>query len=246
MLMLSVDASAKAVSVAISEDDSLLGSFYLNVPQTHSETLMPMIVKLLEMTGRTISDMNCLAVTVGPGSFTGVRIAVSCIKGLAMPNNIPCIPISTLEAIAAGGLAAEANVICAVMDARRNQFYNANFIVQNGCLHRLTEDRAISAAELSAELNQIEAPVLLFGDGAAVAYAQMTDSEQVKRACDTNETLPHIRMAAQQAQHQRAAYITGLAYERYQQQQTIPADELIPVYLRPSQAERERAERQDK
>ncbi|UKI23476.1 MAG: tRNA (adenosine(37)-N6)-threonylcarbamoyltransferase complex dimerization subunit type 1 TsaB [Anaerotruncus sp.] len=138
--MLSVDSSAVTASAALTENGNIIKSEFLNAGLTHSETLMPMIDKVMQ--GFDYSKLDAIAISAGPGSFTGVRIGVATVKGLAFVNNTPCIPVSTLEA-AAYNFANENAVICAVMDARRMQFYNALFKAENGKIIRLCEDRAI-------------------------------------------------------------------------------------------------------
>lgn len=118
MLILGIDSSAGPASAALVEDGCLLGEFYIHTKQTHSQTLLPMVQQLLASAGRSCGDLDALAVSHGPGSFTGVRIGISCVKGISFSNDIPCVGISTLEAIAYGGLAAEGSVLCAAMDAR--------------------------------------------------------------------------------------------------------------------------------
>ena len=140
MLLLSVDSSAVTASAALTEDGRVIKSEFINKGLTHSETLLPLIENVME--GCAYKRLDAIAVTAGPGSFTGVRIGVATVKGLAFPYDIPCISVSTLEAIAYN-FTDEKAVICAVMDARRMQFYNALFKVENGRVTRLSEDRAI-------------------------------------------------------------------------------------------------------
>ncbi len=140
MLLLSVDSSAVTASAALTEDGRVIKSEFINKGLTHSETLLPLIENVME--GCAYKRLDAIAVTAGPGSFTGVRIGVATVKGLAFPYDIPCISVSTLEAIAYN-FTDEKAVICAVMDARRMQFYNALFKVENGRVTRLCEDRAI-------------------------------------------------------------------------------------------------------
>ena len=170
MLILGIDSSASAASAALVENGRLLGESYVNTKQTHSQTLLPMVETLLRSLQRSCKDLDALAVSHGPGSFTGVRIGVSCVKGMAFPNSTPCVGISTLEAIAYGGLAWEGAVLCAVMDARCGQVYNALFRANQGRLQRITEDRALSIEQLGEECRGFQEPVLLLGDGAELCY----------------------------------------------------------------------------
>ena len=151
MLVLGIESSATAASVAVVEGEKLLGQYYCNTAMTHSQTLLPMAEALVQSLGKTWADFGLLAVSAGPGSFTGVRIGVSCVKGIAFAHNIPCCGVSTLEAIAYNGLACEGSILCAVMDARCGQVYNALFQVEKGALRRLTEDRALAIEALGEE-----------------------------------------------------------------------------------------------
>lgn len=225
MLILAIDASASSASAAIREDGKLLGEFFINTKQTHSQTLFPMVENLLKAAGKTCADFDVMAVSSGPGSFTGVRIGVSCVKGLALSNNTPCCGISTLKTIALAGRGYEGCVICAVMDARCGQVYNALFRVENGELIRLTEDRALSVEALSQECVPYGGRVVLSGDGASLCY----QSFQKWGA----------RLAPEEIRFQRASSVALAAEKLAAGGQTVTAAELTPVYLRLPQAERE-------
>lgn len=225
MRILAVESSAAPASAAIWQDGHLLGEHFLNTGQTHSQTLLPLVENLLTSLELTCNDIDLFAVTNGPGSFTGVRIGVSCVKGLAFPQNTPCVGVSTLAAIAAGGQALEGAVLCAAMDARRAQVYNALFEVKNGELVRLTEDRAISIADLTAECAPFGERVVLFGDGAALCYESM-------KAIGA-------RLAPVSIRYQRASSAAFLAERAAQSGAAVSPAALLPTYLRPPQAERE-------
>lgn len=225
MLVLGIESSAAAASAAVVEGDRLLGQFYCNTAMTHSQTLLPMAEGLLRSLGKSCRELDLLAVSVGPGSFTGVRIGVSCVKGMAFPNNRPCCGVSTLEAIACGGLACEGSIICAVMDARCGQVYNAIFRVENGTLHRVTEDRALAITELSEECREYGARLVLFGDGAVL--------------CHKTFSAWGARLAPESQRYQQAAGVAFLGQQRAEQGLAVSAAELMPVYLRLPQAERE-------
>ena len=141
MLILAVDATGGAASCALAQEDVLLAESYLNIGYTHSETLLPLIEGMLHTARRTMEQVDRLAVTVGPGSFTGIRIGLATVKGLAFARGIPCVPVSALEAMAVLCPPVE-GVLCPAMDARRSQVYNALFAWQEGALRRLTPDRA--------------------------------------------------------------------------------------------------------
>lgn len=217
MLLLSVDSSAVTASAALTEDGRVIKSEFINKGLTHSETLLPLIENVME--GCAYKRLDAIAVTAGPGSFTGVRIGVATVKGLAFPCDIPCISVSTLEAIAYN-FTDEKAVICAVMDARRMQFYNALFKVGNGRVTRLCEDRAISIDALREELKAYK-NVIIAGDGAELCY--------------NNLNLENIALAAEDKRWQNGVGVSKAA----ENIKTIKAEALMPVYLRLSQAERE-------
>lgn len=217
MLLLSVDSSAVTASAALTEDGRVIKSELINKGLTHSETLLPLIEKVME--GKKYSQLDAVAVTAGPGSFTGVRIGVATVKGIAFPYNIPCISVSTLEAIAYN-FTDENVLICAVMDARRMQFYNALFKAENGRIIRLCEDRAISIDDLREELNKYE-NVVIAGDGAELCY--------------NNLNLENTALASEDKRYQNGVGVSKAAENK----KMINADALMPVYLRLSQAERE-------
>ena len=226
MLILALEASAKAASVALMEDDMLIAQYSQNCGLTHSTTLLPMAEDLLKNTGKCLADVDLIAVSHGPGSFTGIRIGVSTVKGLAWASDKKCTGVSTLEAMAWHGLAA-GGLVCPVMDARRSQVYNALFEIASGEPKRLTPDRAISLEELAKELASCDREPLLVGDGAELTFKYLTEQGI---AC---------RIAPQNLRYQ-SAWGVGMAAQRCE---PGTADDLLPVYLRLSQAERERQER---
>lgn len=228
MLTLAFESSAKAASVALSRDGDLLGQYFQNCGLTHSVTLLPMAEALLKNNALAVSDVDLFAVAHGPGSFTGVRIGVSTVKGLAWAAEKPCVGVSTLEAMAWNGLRAPADaVICCTMDARRSQVYNALFRLRNGAPVRLCEDRPIGLAELTAELQALGRPVFVTGDGAHLAAATLTEAGL------------RVTLAPEPVRYQTAWGVCMAARDK----QPGSAHDLLPVYLRLSQAERERQER---
>lgn len=232
MLVLGIDSSASAASAAVVEDGKLLGEYFVNTKQTHSQTLLPMVEGLLSSLGRTCAEFDLMAVSAGPGSFTGVRIGVSCIKGLALPHNARCCGVSTLETIAYGGVACEGGILCAVMDARCGQVYNALFRAEHGGLRRLTADRALSIDSLSEECKTYGKELVLFGDGAELCYKTFTAWG--------------ARLAPENIRFQRAASTAFLAVQAAERGETVSAGELVPSYLRLPQAERELKKRTEK
>lgn len=232
MLILAIDSSASPASAAVLEDGKLLGEFFVNTKQTHSQTLLPMVENLLKALGKTCGEIGLFAVSSGPGSFTGIRIGVSCVKGLALPNDTPCCGVSTLEAIAMGGISCEGALVCAVMDARCGQVYNALFRVEHGSLQRLTADRALSVEELEAECAPLGEQVILFGDGASLCHKTFSQWG--------------ARLAPEPIRFQRASSVALAAAEMAERKETVTAAELLPGYLRLPQAERELKKRKEK
>ena len=230
MLILAFETSAKAASVALHDGAKLLGESYQNTGLTHSQTLMVMAEDLLKQCGYTAKDVTHVAVAAGPGSFTGVRIGVAAAKGLAWGLQVPCHGVSTLASMAEN-LGIYEGIVCACMDARRNQVYNALFRAEQGTLCRLTEDRAISLAELGAELERMEGPVYLVGDGSTLTKQTLGD---------------RVILPAEHRMHQRAAGVALVAAAEIAAGVVADAESLQPNYLRLSQAEREKLERQSK
>ena len=228
MLILALESSAKAASVALCRDGALIAQTVQCSGLTHSRTLLPMAEDLLKNAGVSLSDVDEIAVAHGPGSFTGVRIGVSAAKGLAWGAQKPAVGVSTLEAMAWHGLAAsEGALVCPVMDARRNQVYNALFEIRGGKPERLCEDRAISLDVLCAELGKMKKCAFLVGDGAALCYNTCLGKE-----------IPAV-LAPENLVQQSAWGVAMAAAGR----KPGTADMLLPVYLRLSQAERERQAR---
>ena len=226
MLILAFESSAKAASAALVKDGRLLSQSTQISGLTHSRTLLPMAEDLLKNCELTLRDIDVFAVAHGPGSFTGIRIGVSTVKGLAWAAEKPCVGVSTLEAMAWHGVAA-GGIICPVMDARRSQVYNALFEIRDGQPVRLCEDRPIALSELAGEVKALPSPVFLVGDGAALTAAYF-DAEGIS-----------YRVAPDNLLWQDAWGVAMAALDKA----PGSADGLLPVYLRLSQAERERQER---
>ena len=226
MLILALESSAKAASVALMEDEKLIAQYSQCSGLTHSRTLLPMVDDMLKNTENTVAGVDLIAVAHGPGSFTGIRIGVSTVKGLAWAADKMCVGVSTLEAMAWHGVPA-GGIICPVMDARRSQVYNALFKIENGRPVRMTEDRPIALEELAKEVTALGAPVFLIGDGAALCFEYFTA-----------HGVPCV-MAPDNLRWQDAWGVAMAAADKTPGN----ADELLPVYLRLSQAERERQER---
>ncbi len=230
MLILALDSTALVGSVALCEDDRLLGEFTVNTGHTHSETLLPMVEAVLNTCGKTVRDIDLFACTAGPGSFTGVRIGAATVKGLAYGKEKPCLGVSTLEALAYNAEAFD-GIVCPVMDARRAEVYNAVFSSDGHTMTRLCEDRALAIDELGDELTCYDRPVYLVGDGAKLVYTALSE-----RLGDRLVLLP------ERIRHQSGYAVAQCARRAYENGARGTDSELVPVYLRPSQAERTRAE----
>ena len=226
MKILAVDTSATAASVAVAEENKLIGEFSINTALTHSQTLMPMVDELLNNTGLSVNDIDAVAVNAGPGSFTGVRIGVAAVKGIAFPKNLPCVSVSTLESMAYNMLGNDC-IVCSVMDARCSQVYNALFRVKGCTVTRMTDDRALSLTDLKNELRNINEKVVLVGDGAVLCSKFL------------GEELENIMLAPFNNRIQTASSVAYAAFEKINNGETLTADELMPVYLRLPQAQRE-------
>ena len=226
MLILAFESSAKAASTALVKDGKLISQYSQCSGLTHSRTLLPMGEDMLKNAELKLSDVDLIAVAQGPGSFTGIRIGVSMVKGLAWAGDKACVGVSTLEALAWHGVAL-GGYVCPVMDARRNQVYNAIFRIEDGKPVRVTEDRPIALEELADEIRALNAPMFLVGDGAELTYKYLT---QAGIECS---------IAPENLRWQSAWGVAMAAQDKT----PGTADDLLPVYLRLSQAERERAER---
>ena len=228
MKILAVDSTATTASIAITEDELLLAEYTVSNGNTHSETLLPMIESALHTLALSVSDIDIFACSAGPGSFTGVRIGAATIKGLAFGSKKPCVAVSTLEALAYN-LIGTSSLICPVMNARRSQVYTALFESDGENLTRISEDLAISIAELDDLLSKTEREVSFCGDGYDV-------------------TLPEIKLTRyattpKRARIQSAYSVACVALKKYNSGEFVSDTELVSTYLRPCQAERELAEK---
>lgn len=231
MKILAIESSAKAVSAALCEDAFLLAEAYQNNGLTHSTTLLPLCEQLLRSAGTALRDVGLIACAQGPGSFTGLRIGLSTAKGLAWADELPCMGVSTLEAMA-WNAAAVPGILCCCMDARRGQVYNALFESDGaGGLVRLTEDRAISAGALLEEKKQRGVPYFLIGDGALLCYNA------------GREQASGLTLAPENLRYQSAWGVARAALRKLETEQPVSGAALEARYLRLSQAERERKER---
>ena len=227
MILLSFDTSAGTASTALLEDERVIGQSALTDGNRHSEVLLPMAERLLEAGGLTADDVDLFCCTTGPGSFTGVRIGVATVKGLAFGRNVPCIGVSALEALAVTA-AGTAGLICPVLDARRNQVYHALFESDGTGIRRLGEDAVGDLDELCGTLFKIGKPVCFCGDAARAAQDRFQGTGTVLFP-ETADTC--------------AAGAARAALRLYREGVRTRDTDLRPVYLRVPQAERERLER---
>lgn len=236
MHILALDATAVTASVAIVCDDHTRALMSADNGLTHSEHLLPMVNAVLDTSGLSIESLDLLACTAGPGSFTGVRIGVATLKGLAFGRDLPCVGVSTTEALAEG-LAPLGGILIGVMDARRAQVYCGVFTIRDGTLVRLAEDRAMALSDLVSEVMGAypDAPVWLAGDAYQMAYDAFSSAGCTCLA----ETPKELRAP-------NAAAIARCALRKHLAGLSVRDTDLHPVYLRLPQAERELIEKEKK
>lgn len=223
MKILSIDSSSVTASVAITENGKILSEKFINNGLTHSQTLMPMVEEAINESKISVKDVDLFAVTNGPGSFTGVRIGISCVKGMADALSKKCVAVSTLEAIAEP-LKNQDVIACAVMDARCNQVYTAVFNQGN----RLCEDKAVLIDELGEELKQYDKKIVFIGDGSVLCYEKLCENIQNCETADENIRYVH------------GSSVGFIAEEKIKNgEEPINSANLVPFYLRLPQAERE-------
>jgi tRNA threonylcarbamoyladenosine biosynthesis protein TsaB len=228
MKVLSLDTSAEVCSAAVCDGSRLIAEMTVNTGNTHSQTLLPVIEQILKISGVSLDEIDLYSCSTGPGSFTGVRIGVATLKGIAYGKNKPCVSVSTLEALAYN-LVGYDGIICPVMNARRNQVYNALFECKDGVLTCLCDDRALAICELDDELSLFDKPIYLCGDG-----YEITEKGILKTK---------IQRVPERLRLQSAYSVACCAYKKYNSRDLLNDKTIAPIYLRPSQAERERNER---
>lgn len=224
MKTLGIDTSAKTCSAALYENSACLSSRFLGEGLTHSQTLLPLIKDILNESGLSLDELDLISITAGPGSFTGLRIGISTVKGLAFSDDIPCVGVSTLAACAENCTEFEGALVCPLMDARRGEFYNALFRIVNSRPARLTEDRAISGDILADEIRG-EKDLIILGDGGEKFTSMFPEFQPFLSAMD-------IR-------YQSGDGAAKLGVREYSEGKICSAGKLAPVYLRLPQAERE-------
>lgn len=231
MKILGIDSSSMVASVAVVTDDVLTGEYTVNFKKTHSQTLLPMIDEVAEMLELELSELDAIAVAGGPGSFTGLRIGTATAKGLGLALKKPLIHVPTMDALAYN-LWGSDRLICPVMDARRNQVYTGLYYCKDA-LEIVMEQCPMEVGKLVERINELGQPVIFLGDGVPVYRSQI--EEQIKVS---------VSFAPAHKNRQRAASVAALGAEYWKQGRYVSAAEMQPDYLRKSQAEREREERE--
>lgn len=235
MKLIALDSSGLVASAAILEDDRVRAEYTLDFKKTHSQTLLPMLDEIARMTELDLSSVDAVAVAAGPGSFTGLRIGSATAKGIGLALDVPLIEVPTLAGLAFN-LYGASGLICPIMDARRQQVYSGLYAFYGDDFVTVREQKAVAAAELAEELN-----------GMAETYQQMIFIGDGVDACrdilEAGLTVPHLYAPAN-VSRQRAASVGALGRRMFLAGQTVSADAHTPVYLRKSQAEREREEKE--
>lgn len=230
MKILALDSSGLVASVAIAEDDVLLAEYTVDYKKTHSQTLLPMLSEAARMIELDLSTVDAIAVAGGPGSFTGLRIGSATAKGLGLALDKPLVHVPTVDALA-WNLYGCPDYICPMMDARRNQVYTGIYRFEDGKFCVIEEQKPAAVQEIAQKLNALGGPAVFLGDGVPVYR------EELERTM----TVPY-RFAPAHVNRQRASAVAVLAMQYVREGRTETAAEHTPDYLRPSQAERERAE----
>lgn len=228
MKILGIDSSGMVASAAVAADNTLVAEFTVNNKQTHSQTLLPMIDQVIQMSGIALQEIDAIAIAAGPGSFTGLRIGASTAKGLGLALDKPIVPVPTLEGMAYR-LAGSNGLVCPMMDARRNQVYTGIYRVATDKLDVVADQKAVDVREILQELAEYQEPVIFLGDGVPVYQ------EVIAECCQGEYQLAPLHLS-----RQSAAAVAALGEIYYRQGKTETAQEHRPVYLRKSQAERER------
>ena len=231
MKLLGIDSSGMTASAAIVSGDILVAEFTVNNKQTHSQTLLPMIDQVVKMSGIGLEELDGIAVAAGPGSFTGLRIGSSTAKGMALALNKPIIPVPTLEGMAYR-MAGFGGVICPLMDARRSQVYTGIYRMSGSRMECLLEQCAVDILDIAAKVNELNENVVFLGDGVPVHRAVLEDKIKVS-----------YQFAPLHLNRQSAASVAALGMIYMEEGKIEDAKDHKPIYLRQSQAERERAKR---
>lgn len=233
MLIFGIDTCCNAATAALLEDDRLVAQTVINSGKTHSQKMMPQIAEMFRQAEKEVEDVDCFAAAVGPGSFTGVRIGVATVKAMAQAVKKPCVSVSTLHGLA-NNVSVFDGIICPILDARREQVYNALFWGGRK-LERLCDDRALGIEELLEELKEKDAPVLFCGDGVPVFRERI--AEVLGDNAIFAPVMQNMNLGASVAELGLARMLAG---------ETVSYGALVPQYVRLSQAERERQEKENR
>ena len=231
MLTLGIDTCCMASTAAVTDGDKLIAQTVINQNKTHSQMMLPQIEAMLNLAGIDPCDIELFAAAVGPGSFTGVRIGVATIKGMAQATQKPCVAVSTLKALAYSSAFFD-GIAAPILDARRGQVYNALFDCKGGKIMRLTEDRALPLDELLAELKQLGKPTIFMGDATFVFKQEIQDVLGDKALFAPVTTSMNLGGA-----------VAALGEEEFKNGKAVSYSELVPAYVRLSQAERDLLEK---
>ncbi len=234
MKILAIDSSSLVASVAVVEDDIMLAEYTINFKKTHSQTLLPMIKAITDMIELDLNTIDAIAVSAGPGSFTGLRIGSATAKGLGLALNKPIIPVPTTAAMAYNfyGVTEEDVVVCPIMDARRQQVYTGLYTFNGEEFITVWPQEATDILDLLSRLNELGKKVIFAGDGVPVFKDIITEKSNVP-----------VSFAPAHLNRQRAGALGVLGAKLYEQGIIETAAEHKPDYLRKSQAEREFAEK---
>lgn len=232
MKILAIDSSGLVATVAVMEDEQLLAEYTMNYKKTHSQTLLPMLDEMAKMIELDLDTIDAIAVAAGPGSFTGLRIGAATAKGLGLALKKPLISVPTLEGMAYQFFGTD-KLICPMMDARRNQVYTGIYRILETDLEVIRNQMAVPIEEILEELNQLGKSVILLGDGASVYREKIEEQLQV----------PYL-FAPAHLSRQSAGAVAALGMKYAKAGRMESAMEHQPDYLRVSQAERERAQRE--
>lgn len=232
MKILALDSSGLVASVAVVSDDNLIGEYTINYKKTHSQTLLPMLDEVAKMIELDLKTVDAIAVSAGPGSFTGLRIGSATAKGLALALDKKIVSVPTVDALAYN-IWNCTDVICPLMDARRQQTYTGLYTFEDGRMQTLLPQCVVQIEEIINKVNDMGKPVVFLGDGVPVF------ADFIAQHCN----VPY-QYAPAHCNKQRAASVAALGAILYGEGKAEPAAEHKPDYLRLSQAERERQEKE--
>ena len=233
MKILGIDSSGLVATVAIQSDDILVGEYTIHNKKTHSQTLLPMIQDMLRMAEVPVEELDAIAVAAGPGSFTGLRIGAATAKGLGQALNIPLVAVSSLEGLAYNLAGADA-LVCPIMDARRNQAYYGIYDVSGELPVVVAEQDAAPIDTVLQKARETGREMIFVGDGVPVFANRIAEEEGLA-----------YRLGADNVRYQKASSVAALGRKLMEQGKEMPAERFAPIYLRLSQAERERMEKEN-